>query len=94
MEHVIIDVRQVSTKTLRDFKKAIEAELSKRHKAKEDEKCNCWTCHHCFYDDEAHISHRKGNRGGYKCMAWSKKGKIINTKHTAPCWCPKKGDKE
>ncbi len=76
-----------STADLRELKKRIEEELSKRHKAKEEEKCSCWTCGHCFYDENAHPSYRWG-KGGYKCMAWSKKGKIIPTKHKAPIWCP------
>ena len=89
---------EMSTEYLRAFKKEIEQELSRRHKAKEDEKCNCWTCGHCFYDENAHTSLPRGfgfNRGGYKCMAYGKKGKIIPTKHKAPCWCPiGKGDEE
>lgn len=87
MEHVNIDVSGLSTETLRDFKKAVEAELSKRHKEKQEVKCSCWTCGHCFYDENAHITYR-WNRGDYKCMAYGKKGRIIPTKHKAPTWCP------
>ena len=100
----MIDITKLSTVELRALKKEVDQELSRRHKAKEEEKCSCWTCHHCFYDEEAHPSYRKGNRGGYKCMKWSKKGRLIFTKHTAPVWCPlgerpfyyygKKGEKD
>ena len=83
------EIKDISTWALRDLKKEIEAELSKRHKAKEDEKCCCWTCGHCFHDDNAHPS-RRLNRDGYKCMLWSNKGRIIETKHKAPSWCPLK----
>lgn len=96
-EFVLIDIiKDLSTEELRRLKKQITEELSKRHKAKEDEKCNCWTCGHCFYDSNAHINWpRWSDRGDYKCMACSKHGKIIPTKHKAPAWCPKKkGDKE
>lgn len=85
-----MDIANLSTEELRTLKQQITKELSKRHKALEDEKCNCWTCHHCFYDENAHTSFPKGNRGEYKCMAWGKKGKIIPTKHKAPVWCPTK----
>ena len=81
-------VTHLTTEELRRLKKEIEAELSKRHKAKEDEKCNCWTCSHCWHDENAHPS-RRCDRDGFKCMAWSKKGRVIPTKHKAPSWCPK-----
>lgn len=87
-------LESMSTEDLRRLKKEIEAELSKRHKAKEEEKCSCWTCGHCFYNENAHTSY-KWNRGDYKCMAWGRHGKIIPTKHKAPSWCPiKKGRNE
>lgn len=90
-----MDITNLSTEELRELKKQIANELSRRHKAQEDEKCNCWTCHHCFHDSEAHIARRKGNRDGFKCMAWSRRGRIISTKHKAPVWCPiRKGDEE
>ena len=84
----MIDITNLSTEELRKLKKEIEQELSKRHKAKEDEKCSCWTCGHCFYDKDAHSSYPRGCRGGFRCMAWNKKGRIIPTKHKAPSWCP------
>lgn len=34
-------LESMSTEDLRRLKKEIEAELSKRHKAKEEEKCSC-----------------------------------------------------
>lgn len=86
-------LEEMSTEQLREEKRKIEAELSKRHKAKEDEKCCCWTCGHCFHDDNAHPS-RRLNRDGYKCMLWSKKGRLIETKHKAPSWCPLKSKAE
>lgn len=90
----MLDVTKLSTEELRDLKKLISDELSKRHKAKEEEKCSCWTCGHCFYDEKAHITYRYG-RGDFKCMAYGKKGRIIPTKHKAPSWCPiGKGEKE
>ena len=92
----MIDVTTMSTEDLRRFKKDISEELSKRHKEKQEEKCNCWTCGHCFYDKDAHMSYpRWMDRGDYKCMAWGKKGRIIPTKHQAPSWCPvMKGDED
>ena len=88
----MIDVTTMSTEDLRRLKKDISEELSKRHKVKEEEKCNCWTCGHCFYDKKAHPSYRY-DQGAYKCMAYGKHGKIIPTKHKAPSWCPvMKGD--
>ena len=93
---MILDITNISSEELRDIKKVIEAELSRRHKEKQKEKCNCWTCGHCFYDKDAHISYpRSMDRGDYKCMAWGKKGRIIPTKHKAPTWCPvMKGEKK
>lgn len=87
----MIDVSRMTVEELRKLKKDVEKELSRRHKEKEDEKCSCWTCHHCFFDKNAHKSYPKSSdyRGDYKCMAWSKKGRIIPTKHKAPVWCPK-----
>jgi hypothetical protein len=85
-------VRLLSTEELRTLKQQITEELSKRHKAQEEEKCSCWACGHCFYDENAHPTYR-WNKGDYKCMAYSKRGRIIFTKHKAPCWCPiKKGE--
>jgi hypothetical protein len=89
-----MDIANLTTEELRSIKKQIEDELSKRHKANQDEKFVCWLCSDCFFDKDAHTSYPKGCRGGYRCMAWNKKGRIINTKHKAPAWCPKmKGDK-
>ena len=91
---MILDITNISTEELRDIKKVIEAELSRRHKEKQEEKCNCWTCGHCFYDENAHTTYRY-DRGDYKCMAYGKKGRIIMTKHKAPAWCPiMKGNKD
>ena len=85
----MIDITTLSTEELRTLKQQITEELSKRHKAQEEEKCSCWTCGHCFYDENAHKTWPHwSNRGAYKCMAWSKKGRIIPTKHKAPVWCP------
>lgn len=77
----MIDITNLSTEELRTLKQQITEELSKRHKAQEEEKCSCWTCHHCFYDENAHKSYPKSSdyRGDYKCMAWSKKDHIITT---------------
>lgn len=83
----MIDITKLSTEELRTLKQQITEELSKRHKAQEEEKCSCWTCGHCFYDENAHPTYRS-HKGGYKCMAWSKKGRLIFTKHKAPIWCP------
>ena len=91
---MILDITNISTEELRDIKKVIEAELSRRHKEKQEEKCNCWNCGHCFYDENAHTTYRY-DRGDYKCMAYGKKGRIIMTKHKAPAWCPiMKGNKD
>ena len=87
-----MEVTNLSTEELRELKKLISEELSRRHRAKEGEKCSCWKCNHCWYDENAHPT-RRWDKGGFKCMAWSKKGRLIPTKHTAPSWCPvKKGD--
>ena len=89
-----MDIKEMTTEELRQLKKDISDELSRRHKAKEDEKCSCWTCHHCFYDKNAHPSYKNPDfRGGYRCLAWGDKGRNISTKYKAPAWCPvKKGE--
>lgn len=84
----MIDVARMTTEELRELKKQVSDELSRRHKEQEDEKCSCWACGHCFYDmNNAHPS-RRYDKGGYRCMAWSKRGRLISTKHKAPNWCP------
>lgn len=87
--------RLLTIEELRFLKKEITKELSRRHKLKQKEKRNCQSCDHCFYDENAHKTWPDwSNRGGYKCMAWSKNGRIIPTKHKAPSWCPMKKDDE
>ena len=93
-----VNVQRMSTEALRSLKKEIEDELSIRHKHREDIKCSCWTCGHCYYDENAHPTYPRGRRGGYKCMEWSKHrtrhGRLIPTKYKAPSWCPKRVGEE
>ena len=86
------DIAKLSTEELRSFKKDIEAELSRRHNERNNQKNKCQECKHRKWAENAHPSRWSGS-GGYRCTLYGKHGKTIDTKYVAPAWCPKEKEK-